>query len=337
MALSIHWYTILCFALIAGAFVGALWVIWVYEFRRKNEDRETEYESLFLDAGDRDRDGDVIGVRSGELWLSCWTGVNPAWLLMLRIIFPLIMISIILWDMQTYDWTIMVYYTEWTFTLVIIYFVIGACISAHGCWIYSKYHHPDNEETNGFLNGNVEEHSSVTLTYRTKQNRNMTKLQKYLEQEDKDQRAGFWGYAMQVIYQTSAGAVVLTDVVFWGLLVPLLSEHFKVNLIMASMHSVNAIFLLIDTALNSMSFPWFRMAYFILWSCAYVSFQWILHACGFTWWPYPFLELDTPWAPLWYLCMALVHIPCYGFFVLVVKAKNSFLSKFFPNAYIRSD
>ncbi|XP_039127628.1 uncharacterized protein LOC120263720 isoform X3 [Dioscorea cayenensis subsp. rotundata] len=231
----------------------------------------------------------------------------------------------------------MVYYTEWTFTLVIIYFVIGACISAHGCWIYSKYHHPDNEETNGFLNGNVEEHSSVTLTYRTKQNRNMTKLQKYLEQEDKDQRAGFWGYAMQVIYQTSAGAVVLTDVVFWGLLVPLLSEHFKVNLIMASMHSVNAIFLLIDTALNSMSFPWFRMAYFILWSCAYVSFQWILHACGFTWWPYPFLELDTPWAPLWYLCMALVHIPCYGFFVLVVKAKNSFLSKFFPNAYIRSD
>lgn len=113
MALSIHWYTILCFALIAGAFVGALWVIWVYEFRRKNEDRETEYESLFLDAGDRDRDGDVIGVRSGELWLSCWTGVNPAWLLMLRIIFPLIMISIILWDMQTYDWTIMVYYTEY--------------------------------------------------------------------------------------------------------------------------------------------------------------------------------------------------------------------------------
>lgn len=31
--------------------------------------------------------------------------------------------------------------------------------------------------------------------------------------------------------QTSAGAVVLTDVVFWGLLVPLLSEHFKVNLV----------------------------------------------------------------------------------------------------------
>lgn len=80
---------------------------------------------------------------------------------------------------------------------------IGTCISAHGCWIYSKYHHPDNEESNGFLNGNVEEHSSVTLTYRTKQNRNMTKLQKYLEQEDKDQRAGFWGYAMQVIYQVS--------------------------------------------------------------------------------------------------------------------------------------
>ncbi|KAM0948437.1 hypothetical protein DsansV1_C06g0059381 [Dioscorea sansibarensis] len=112
MALPIHWYTILCFAIIAGAFTGALLVIWVYEVCRKNEDRETKYESLFLGAGDHVRDGDVIGVRSAKLWLSCWRGVHPAWLLMLRIIFPLVMIGIILWDMQTYDWTIMVYYTE---------------------------------------------------------------------------------------------------------------------------------------------------------------------------------------------------------------------------------
>lgn len=31
-------------------------------------------------------------------------------------------------------------------------------------------------------------------------------------------------------------------------------------------------------------FPWFRMAYFVLWSSIYVAFQWILHACGFSWW-----------------------------------------------------
>lgn len=89
-------------------------------------------------------------------------------------------------------------------------------------------------------------------------------------------------------------------------------------------------------------FPWFRAAYFVIWSCVYVTVQWILHACGMSWygqftpspffffffchfqsvkyflssdvlveelfnlswfsprWPYPFLDLDTPWAPLWY-------------------------------------
>lgn len=38
--------------------------------------------------------------------------------------------------------------------------------------------------------------------------------------------------AYQFVWQTSAGAVVLTDVVFWGLLVPFLSsEYFRVNLV----------------------------------------------------------------------------------------------------------
>ncbi|KAJ0980550.1 hypothetical protein J5N97_008805 [Dioscorea zingiberensis] len=340
MAISIHWSDIVCFAIVIGAFVGSLYIIFVYEVRRrKNEVRETEYESLFPGPGDRRPAGDVVvRLSKSMLWLSCWRGVHPAWLLLIRIISPLTLAAIILWDMLTYDSSIMVYYTEWTFTLVIIYFVIGACISVHGCWIYSKYHPPDNDEGNGFLKRDAEENSSITLTYRTDQNRHMTKLQRYLEQEDKDQKAGFWGYAMQVIYQTCGGAVVLTDVVFWCLLVPLASdEHFSVNLIEGSMHSLNAVFLLLDTSMNRMTFPWFRMAYFVLLSCVYVTFQWILHACGFTWWPYPFLELGTPWAPLWYLCMAIVHIPCYGFYVLVVKAKNIYFPKFFPNAYIRSD
>ncbi|THU55943.1 hypothetical protein C4D60_Mb11t11970 [Musa balbisiana] len=130
--------------------------------------------------------------------------------------------------------------------------------------------------------------------------------------------------------QTSAGAVALTDIVFWGLLVPFLSvEHFKLDLLMGCMHSLNFVFLLLDTALNSLPFPWFRMAYFVLWSCIYVIFQWILHACGFSWWPYRFLELSTPWAPLWYFCLALLHVPCYGLYSLLVTAKNTLFPKFF--------
>ncbi|XP_020273760.1 uncharacterized protein LOC109848593 isoform X2 [Asparagus officinalis] len=156
------------------------------------------------------------------------------------------------------------------------------------------------------------------------------------DKEVKEKRAGILGYTMQIIYQICAGAVMLTDIVFWCLLAPFMSDHFSVNALMFCMHSLNFVFLLLDTLLNSLPFPWFRMAYFVFFSCIYVVFQWILHACGFTWWPYPFLELSTPWAPAWYIAMALVHVPCYFFYWLVVKAKNSFLPKWFPHAYVRS-
>ncbi|KAI3979625.1 hypothetical protein MKX01_013720, partial [Papaver californicum] len=43
--------------------------------------------------------------------------------------------------------------------------------------------------------------------------------------------AGFGGYLLQIIYQTSAGAAVLTYIVFWCLLVPFpSSDNFKVDL-----------------------------------------------------------------------------------------------------------
>ncbi|CAI0376595.1 unnamed protein product [Linum tenue] len=100
------------------------------------------------------------------------------------------------------------------------------------------------------------------------------------------------------------------------------------------MHSVNLVFLIIDTALNSLPFPWFRVAYFVQWSCIYIVFQWVLHACGLSWWPYPFFELSTPWAPLWYFCLALVHVPCYGVYFLLGKAKYSILPKWFPAAFV---
>ncbi|GJW80427.1 Myb-related protein 306-like protein [Tanacetum coccineum] len=45
-----------------------------------------------------------------------------------------------------------------------------------------------------------------------------------------------------------------------------------------SMHSVNAILLLIDMVLNRLQFPFFRLAYFGLWTCLFVIFQWIVHA-----------------------------------------------------------
>ncbi|XP_048594219.1 ATP-citrate synthase alpha chain protein 1 isoform X3 [Brassica napus] len=65
------------------------------------------------------------------------------------------------------------------------------------------------------------------------------------------------------------------------------------------MHSLNAVFLLGDTCLNSLRFPLFRISYFAFWSCIFVAYQWIIHAFMNLRWPYQFLDLSSPYAPLW--------------------------------------
>ncbi|MBA0613726.1 hypothetical protein Godav_014100 [Gossypium davidsonii] len=115
------------------------------------------------------------------------------------------------------------------------------------------------------------------------------------------------------------------------------------------MHSINVVFLLGDTILNCMRFPFFRIAYFVLWTGTFVVFQWIIHACINLWWPYPFLDLSSPYAPLWYifnlllnvtadsavmyLGVGLMHIPCYGIFALIIKLKTFSFSRSSPESF----
>uniref|UniRef100_A0A803QJ03 Reverse transcriptase Ty1/copia-type domain-containing protein n=1 Tax=Cannabis sativa TaxID=3483 RepID=A0A803QJ03_CANSA len=129
----------------------------------------------------------------------------------------------------------------------------------------------------------------------------------------------------------NAGAVMLTDSVFWFIIVPFLTiKDYNLSFMNVNLHSFNAILLLGDTALNCLQVPAFRITFFILWTGAFVIFQWIIHACVSFWWPYPFLDLSSPYAPVWYLLVAVMHIPCYGSFVLIVKMKRYLLTKWFP-------
>ncbi|KAF3436590.1 hypothetical protein FNV43_RR23682 [Rhamnella rubrinervis] len=308
MALEVYWYDFICFGIVGVSLCGALWVIWSKEGSSSLKDT-TDYESLLQEAPLEPDSGVSVTnavarghISSSQLWSSCWRGVHPKWLLATRFLSFLIMSGFLAWDVVKWDAIIFTYYTEWTFALVIVYFALGTIVSAYGCWLSSNKSPPENGARTEFLRRDFEE---VKGTIR---------LQSHHAQEAIQERAGFWGYFMLIAFQTSAGAVILTDVVFWCIIVPFISNsHLGLNLLMGCMHTLNAAFLLLDTALNSLPFPWFRLAYFVIWSCAYVIFQWVIHACGSSWWPYPFLELNTPWAPLWYFCLALVHIPCQGF------------------------
>ncbi|KAL3531560.1 hypothetical protein ACH5RR_010882 [Cinchona calisaya] len=272
-----------------------------------------------------------------HLWIPCWRNLHPRWLLYYRALACLTMTFLLYQIVQSFGFLVFFFYTQWTFALVVVYFALATIISARGCSIYSTTttfaQSQSEQHKDRFSKNNSEEEETKDDQSKGKQGKGFIM---YQSQVPIDQQAGFWGNLMLSIYQTCAGAVMLTDIVFWCLLLPFMSgEHFQLTLLIAYMHSVNAVFLILDSALNSLEFSWFGIVYFILWSSSYVVFQWALHVCCFTWWPYPFLDLSNPWAPMWYLALALVHIPCYGLYVLLVKGKNSIFSKIVPHAYLR--
>ncbi|KAL0421384.1 UNVERIFIED_CONTAM: hypothetical protein Slati_3161300 [Sesamum latifolium] len=69
--------------------------------------------------------------------------------------------------------------------------------------------------------------------------------------------ASVWGYVLQIVFQMCAGAVVLTDIVFWSIIYPsLITRNYRLTFLVLCMHSVNAVLLLGDAILNSLVVPY---------------------------------------------------------------------------------
>ncbi|XP_010679440.2 uncharacterized protein LOC104894807 [Beta vulgaris subsp. vulgaris] len=325
-----YWYSIVSVGIVVAAVVGSVYVVWNKERQSKVvKQRLNVNESLLLYNPEDDEAINSVSWSQEQLWTSCWRGLHPAYLLALRLLSFFVLAFFLSWDLHHWGASIFIYYTEWTYSLVMMYFAIGSVVSAHGCWLCYT-HKNRNENVEDFqARGDVE---SENITPK----KGTIKLQRqYYPAEQESESPGFWGYLMQTAYQITAGAVVLTDIIFWCIIVPFVSNsRLGLNLLMGCIHTVNIAFLLLDTSINRLTFPWFRLSYFVLWSSVYVIFQWLIHLCGFTWWPYPFLKLSTPLSPLWYLVLAVFHIACYGMYALIVQAKNSLFSKLFPHSYI---
>uniref|UniRef100_A0A7C9E1E2 Uncharacterized protein n=1 Tax=Opuntia streptacantha TaxID=393608 RepID=A0A7C9E1E2_OPUST len=315
----LNWRFLICALFVLGSMVFASLLIWKYERAKKSEDGRTE-----------PRQAPAGVLYKDDLWRTCLKGIHPAWLLAFRIFAFVVLLAFIIGNAIAEGLGIFFYYTQWTFTLTTMYFAIASAFSFYGCW---------------HDRGRVAQHKGISHIFdvepgyyafpRLGSSEDTSMLKSLCNHEEVNVRqiAGSVGDLFQIIYQVSAGAVVLTDIVFWLIMYPFLSaEDFGLNFYNICMHSVN-ILILGDALLNCMRFPMFRIAYFMLWTAAFVIYQWIIHACVNLYWPYPFMELSTPYAPLWYTVVGLLHFPCYGFFALIVKLKNLWLSRSFPDSY----
>ncbi|XP_049408846.1 uncharacterized protein LOC125872186 [Solanum stenotomum] len=310
----LNWRFLLCCIWVLTSMIFAAILIKKYEGPRirkngNSEAQKTESSGLLY---------------QDEVWRPCLKTIHPAWLLAFRVFAFLILLLLLILNVTVDGGEIFYYYTQWTFTLITIYFAIGSILSMYGCY---KYHNKIGIDGTDIEKLDTEYGSQNSIAAKH--------MGGNAEAEQPSRQiAEFWEYVFQIIFQMNAGAVTLTDCVFWFILVPYLTiKGYKLNFWIINMHSVNVVFLLGDTALNCLRFPWFRIGYFFLWTGVYVIFQWVVHACISIWWPYPFLDLSSAVSPLWYLLVAFMHIPCYGVFVLVMKLKHHLLSKWFPQSY----
>ncbi|XP_019093124.1 PREDICTED: uncharacterized protein LOC104750889 isoform X1 [Camelina sativa] len=315
----LNWRFFLCAIFVSTSLFLSSFLIWRYEGPRKrkkhgDDNDDDDDQSLELEQ--------LTGVvYDDETWNTCVKDMHPNWLLGFRVFGFIVLLGLISGNAIADGTGIFIFYTQWTFTLVTVYFGLAALVSIY------RFKSADNDE-NGVSTVDAEQGS-----YRPPLHGENSNAFKSSNGHDRDNRstrqiATTLGYIHQILFQTCAGAVLLTDGVFWFIIYPFLTaKDFSLDFFIVIMHSVNAIFLLGETFLNSLRFPLFRIAYFVVWTSIFVLFQWIVHACVSFWWPYPFLDLSSPYAPLWYAAVGAMHIPCFGIFALIVKLKYIWLSR----------
>ncbi|KAD5961126.1 hypothetical protein E3N88_12599 [Mikania micrantha] len=273
----ISWEFFFCLLSVVTSAIIASFLIWKYEGSYNTERAYSLYD--------------------GEAWMPCVKGLSPVWLMAFRVTASCLLLAASIADVATHGTNLFYYYTQWTLILTILYFVFGSLLSTCGCMRQHNICNTHSEHTD------AEEGMYVPLT-KAGTDKSVNELGECYFSET----GALWGYMFQIIFQMTAGAVMLTDAVYWLLIFPFLTiVDYEMSFLTVVVHSLNIILLLGDTAMNNLGFPWFRISYFILFTAFYVIFEWIVHAFVDTWWPYPFLNISEQNAPM---CLGEKQVFC---------------------------
>ncbi|GJZ51626.1 hypothetical protein Tco_0606141 [Tanacetum coccineum] len=234
----LNWRFFLCALWVLIAIIAAGTLITKYEVVNKKSSRKRDDE---LDV----EPGGIL--YEDETWRSSIKALHPAWLLSYRLVAFGVLLSILVSDVAIIGAGVLFFYTQWTFALLTFYFALASSLSIYGCYQYwnevgaDNINHVDLETEQSTLEDPLIEDGLLEKPMKPR-NHGKVHVRK---------TAVPWGYFCQIVFQICAGSVGLTDSVFWLIIYPFLSPPtYQLTFLHASMHSVNAVLLLIEVFLN---------------------------------------------------------------------------------------
>ncbi|KAI8533667.1 hypothetical protein RHMOL_Rhmol10G0027100 [Rhododendron molle] len=194
----LNWRVGLCAIWVLAPMLIALYMICKYE----RSDQSDFEETVIL----HDKTGVLY---NDDAWRPCLQEIHPFWLLAFRVTAFFLLLGTLILDVVVHGGGILYYYTQWTYILVTIYFghyKMGAA---------SKFAGVGKDAEQGLY---------VPLTYseaaykvREEKGLNFQKKNEYYPS------LVVLCHAFQVIFQMCAGAVMLTDFVYWSIIFPFLT------------------------------------------------------------------------------------------------------------------
>ncbi|XVF60258.1 hypothetical protein PTKIN_Ptkin08bG0030600 [Pterospermum kingtungense] len=180
----LNWRTLLCAIVVLAPIVIALFLIWKYERLKqvKCDGSESQEDSGCDEFCDDD-----------DVWRPCLREIHPLWLLLYRFVAFCLALTTITFKVVLNGGAIFYYYTQWTFTLVTIYFGFGTLLSIYGCYRHQKMNSCDFDVQ--YVRVDAEQGYYMPLTNRKHTNARRKALN--------SEAAGICSYLFQVIFQVN--------------------------------------------------------------------------------------------------------------------------------------